>query len=70
MLSRKHGGNMGRKLTLDEIRAVEEYARQKANPKLGEISRITVTPELDDEGKTHFTTLYMTETVLPKDWKP
>lgn len=58
-----------RKLTPDEKKQIEAYARKTAAPGKT-ISTITVNDEIDDNGKVHFTTLYVEEMVMPKDWKP
>lgn len=58
-----------RKLTPEEKQQVEAYARKNAAP--GKvISAINVRDEIDEEGKVHFTTLYVEEMVMPKNWKP
>lgn len=61
---------MGRKLTEEEVRKVEEYARKHADPYRGLVYAVDVTPELDDEGRTRYVIFYMEETIKPKDWHP
>ena len=56
---------MGRKLTSDEINNIQQYAHAHADLNLGPVRSVIVTPELDDEGKTHFKTLYA---LPPKNW--
>ncbi len=58
-----------RKLTPEEKRKIEAYARQNATP-AKTIRIITVQDEMDDDGKVHFTTLYVEEMMMPKNWKP
>ena len=61
---------MGRKLTEEEVRKVDEYARKHADPARALVYAVDVAPELDDYGRTHYVTFYMEETVKPKDWHP
>ncbi len=61
---------MGRKLTDDEKKKIENYARDNADPAHGRVLSVTVDDALDDEGQVHFSTNYCQETVMPKDWKP
>lgn len=58
-----------RALTPEEKRKVEEYARAHATPGKT-ISSIVVRDEMDDDGKVHFTTLYIEESATPKNWMP
>ncbi len=61
---------MGRKLTEEEKRKIEAYARAHAGTSHGHVISVTVSDEIDDDGRVHFVTNYAKETVMPKDWKP
>jgi len=62
--------DMGQKLTKEEIKKIGEYAKRTADQSKGPVHSVVVQPELDDDGKTHFTVLHMNVVEKPKGWKP
>jgi hypothetical protein len=74
MLSAKQGKfsmSKRRKLTTDEKAKIKKALLKLEREKHpGAHVTITLQDEIDDNGQTHYTTMAMTETVMPPGWKP